>query len=127
MSLRSPLGRARGLGSAKTGVSHYIQQQLTAIALVPLSLWFVVSIISLIGADYAHFHAWLATPCNTALLLVLVFVVFHHSQLGLQVVIEDYVHDEGVKSFSLIAIKFASVLIGVFSAVAVFRVAFVGG
>ncbi len=127
MSLRSPLGRVRGLGSAKNGVSHYIQQNLTAIALVPLSLWFVVSIISLIGADYAHFHAWISTPCNTTLLLVLLFVMFHHAQLGVQMVIEDYVHDEGIKTFSIVAVKFASALVCVFSAVAVFRVAFVGG
>jgi succinate dehydrogenase / fumarate reductase membrane anchor subunit len=127
MSLRSPLGRVRGLGSAKEGVSHFWQQRLTAVALVPLALWFVVSVISLIHADYQHLHAWISAPGNTALMLLLVFAVFHHAQLGLQVVIEDYVHKECSKLFWIIAVKFLAFLFGVFSAVAVIRLAFVGG
>lgn len=127
MTLRSPLGRVRGLGSAKEGVHHFWAQRLTAIALVPLALWFVISVVSLVHSDYQHFHAWLATPGNTTLMLVLLFALFYHAQLGLQVVIEDYVTCECKKTFSLIAVKFAAVLLGVFSAVAVIRVAFVGG
>lgn len=127
MSLRSPLGRVRGLGSAKEGASHFTQQRLTAMALIPLLLWFVISVISLAGASYDHFHAWIANPCNTTLFALLLGVGLHHAQLGLQVVIEDYVHDEGIKFFSLVAVKFAAILIGVFSVVALFRVAFVGG
>ena len=127
MSMRTPLGRVRGLGSAKEGVSHFWQQRLTAVALVPLALWFVISVISLIHADYSHVHHWISAPGNTALMLLLIFAVFHHAQLGLQVVIEDYVHGECTKLFWIVAVKFLAFLFGVFSAVAVIRLAFVGG
>ena len=127
MSMRSPLGRARGLGSAKDGVSHFWWQRLTALALVPLTFWFVYSVVSLAGQDFAHFHAWLAHPGNLTLMIVLVFATFHHAQLGVQVVIEDYVHDEKLMFGSLIAVKFAAVLMAVFSVVAMLRIAFVGG
>lgn len=127
MSLRSPLGRARGLGSAREGVAHYWQQRLTAVALVPLVVWFVISLIGLAGADYAHFRAWIGRPGNTALLLVLVACAFHHAQLGVQVVIEDYVHRAGCKFASIIALKLFAALLAVFSVAAVFRAAFVGG
>ena len=126
MTLRSPLSRVRGLGSAKNGVQHYIAQRLTALALVPLTLWFVISVVSLIHADYQHFHAWIAQPGCTAMLLLLIFAVFYHAQLGLQVV-EDYVHSDCTRSWSLVAVKFASILLGVFAAVSVLRVALVGG
>jgi succinate dehydrogenase / fumarate reductase membrane anchor subunit len=127
MTLRSPLGRVRGLGSAKQGVAHFWWQRLTAIALVPISLWFVISVVSLAGADYAHFRAWLSWPGNTTLMLLLLFAVFRHAQAGLQVVVEDYVHDEGLKLIGVIAVKFAAVFFGVFAGVTVLRVVFVGG
>lgn len=127
MSLRSPFGRVRGLGSAKEGVSHFVHQRLTAIALIPLLLWFVISVISLVHGDYQQFRHWISVPGNTALFVVLVFAVFYHAALGLQVVIEDYVHCECVKIASLIAVKFGALLLGVFSALAIVRVAFVGG
>ena len=127
MSMRSPLGRARGLGSAKDGVSHFIWQRLTAIALVPLSFWFVYSVVSLAGQDYGHFRAWLGQPGNLTMMILVIFAVFHHGQLGMQVVIEDYVHDEKTMFTSLIAMKFAAVLMAVFSVVAVLRIALVGG
>jgi succinate dehydrogenase / fumarate reductase membrane anchor subunit len=127
MILRSPLGRVRGLGSAKQGVSHFWWQRLTAIALVPIAFWFAVSVISLAGADYAHFRAWLSWPGNTTLMILLLFAVFRHAQIGLQVVIEDYVHAEGAKLFALIAVKYAALFFGVFAVMAVFRVVFVGG
>ncbi|MBW7850120.1 MAG: succinate dehydrogenase, hydrophobic membrane anchor protein [Rhodospirillales bacterium] len=123
MRMESPLGRARGLGSAKEGVGHWWAQRLTAIALVPLSLWFVISVIALLGADHARFQAWLATPGNTAMMVLLIIATFHHAQLGVQVVIEDYVHDEAIKTASLIALKLAAVALGVFSVVAVLNVA----
>lgn len=127
MALRSPLGRVLGLGSAKEGVGHFWQQRLTALALVPLTIWFVASVIALAGSDYAHFHAWLAWPGNTTLMILLIYCVFHHAQLGLQVVIEDYVHGEAAKMASLVAMKFVMVLVGLFAAVAVLRTAFAGG
>ena len=127
MSLRSPLARARGLGSAKEGLSHWIQQRVTALALVPLSIWFIVSVISLAGSHYEQFQAWLAVPGNTALMLLLLFCTFHHAQLGCQAVIEDYIHGRGAKLAALILVKMTSALLGVFAAVAVLRAALVGG
>jgi len=127
MNLRSPLGRARGLGSAQQGVSHFWHQRLTALGLVPLTFWFVISVILLAGRDYTQFQAWLKNPFDATLLLLTIFAAVHHGQLGIQVVIEDYVHSRGIRTFSIVAVKFAALLIGVFSAVAVFRVAFVGG
>ena len=84
---RTPLGQVRGLGSAKEGSHHWWVQRLTAVALVPLSLWFVVSLISLSQADYPSVVAWLSSPLVTVLLLCLIWALFHHAQLGIQVVL----------------------------------------
>lgn len=92
MSLRTDLGRAKGLGSAKDGVSHWRLQRLTALALVPLSLWFVLSLLCVFDASHAEIVAWVSAPHVTVLLIALSIVLFWHLQLGLQVVIEDYVH-----------------------------------
>lgn len=127
MALRTPLGKVRGLGSAKEGVGHFWHQRLTALALIPLTVWFVISVISLAGADLAAYRAWIALPGNTTLMIVTIAMVFYHGALGLQVVIEDYVHGEGAKLASLLVMKFAALLLAVFSAVAVLRVAFAGG
>ena len=105
---RAPLGRVRGLGAAKEGVQHWWVQRLTAVALVPLSLWFVASIIALAGADHAAVTAWLAAPLPLGLMIVLIVATFWHAQLGVQVVVEDYVHAEGVKIVALVLVKFAS-------------------
>ena len=127
MALRSQLGRVRGLGSAKEGVTHFWHQRLTALALIPLTIWFVISVIVLAGADFAAYRAWIALPGNTTLMIILIAMVFYHGALGVQVVIEDYVHGEGAKLVWLVLMKFAMLLLGVFSAVAVLRVAFAGG
>ena len=95
--LRSPLGRARGLGSARAGSKHWWAQRLTAIALVPLTLWFIWSMLRLLGAGRGDVQDWLASPVRLALLLALIVATFHHLQLGLRVVIEDYVHQDGLK------------------------------
>ena len=126
MSLRSPLGRVRGLGSAKSGTEHFWVQRVTAVALIPLTLWFVYSVIALAGADFATATAWLQSPTTAVLLLLLIAATFHHMQLGLQVVIEDYVHGEGVKIASLVIMKGASLLLAVAAAFAVLKVAFGG-
>lgn len=126
MSLRTPLGRARGLGSAKEGAHHWWMQRVTAVALVPLTLWFVYSIVSIAGADSATAHAWLARPLNAVLMLLLIAATFHHLHLGLQVVLEDYLHDEGVKIASVMAVKLLSVALAVASAFSVLKVAFGG-
>src|SRR6266516_5939430 len=90
--MRSPLGRAIGLGSAKEGVEHWWAQRLTAIALVPLTLWFVIAIIGLVGADLETVQNWAGRPLPAILLVLLLIATFYHTSLGLQVVIEDYVH-----------------------------------
>ncbi len=104
--LRSSLGRARGLGSAKEGVGHWWAQRVTAIALVPLSIWFVVAMISLIGADLASFEEWIGMFGNALLMILTVLVLFYHAHLGMQVVIEDYVHGEAPRVATLLIVKF---------------------
>ena len=109
--LRSPLGRARGLGSARAGAAHWWAQRLTAIALVPLTLWFIFAVIGLRGAVQHAMVVWLASPVSLVLMLALILATFYHLQLGLQVVIEDYVHDHAMKLASVLAMKAACVLL----------------
>lgn len=126
MSLRSPLGRVRGLGTAKEGVSHWWAQRLTALALVPLTIWFVVSIAALAGADHAAVQEWVGSPLVASLLILLIVAVFYHSYLGLQVVMEDYVHNEGLKVGGLIVIQGLSILLAVIGIVSVLRLLLAG-
>lgn len=126
MNMRSTLGRVRGLGSAHEGVGHWWMQRLTAIALVPLALWLVISVIRLAGADYEHFRGWMALPGNTTLMILLIVVTFHHAQLGLQVVVEDYAHREWAKMAGIILVKFSAFLLGTFAIVSVLKTAFGG-
>ncbi|MGA3403245.1 MAG: succinate dehydrogenase, hydrophobic membrane anchor protein [Acetobacteraceae bacterium] len=109
--LRSPLGRARGLGSARSGSKHWWGQRLTSIALVPLTLWFIWSMLRLTGASQADVADWLSSPVRMALMLALIFATFHHLQLGLQVVIEDYVPQEGIKLAAVLAVKALCILL----------------
>ncbi len=124
MSLRSPLGRVLGLGSARGGSSHWYAQRVTAVALVLLTLWLVVSLASLADASYEQVTGWLRWPLNSALALLLVVVAAWHAVLGLQVVVEDYVADKGTRLLVLIAIKFAFVVAAVVGVLAVLRIAF---
>ncbi len=126
MTLRTPLGRARGLGAAKEGVGHHWGTVLTAIALIPLSLWFVVSVAGLAGADYATFQGWLARPFNASLFVLTVLMVVYHAQLGVQMVLEDYVHCECAKFGSLVATKLIAAFLAVFMTVSILKVAFGG-
>ncbi len=121
--LRSPLGRAIGLGSAKEGVEHWWQQRLTAVALVPLTLWFVVAVLGHIGSDHAQFVAWLHAPLPAILLILLIGATFYHAALGMQVVVEDYVHGEGVKLCTLILLRLACFALAVAGIFAVLRIA----
>ncbi len=124
MDMRTPMSRVRGLGAAGEGVGHWWAQRLTSIALVPLVLWFVYAAVGLVGADHAAFKAFLGEHGNALLMVLFVAVMFHHAQQGLQVVIEDYVHHEGAKVASLVAVKFLAVLCAASAILAVLRVAF---
>jgi len=120
-TMRSPLGQARGLGSARAGSGHWWAQNLTAIALVPLSLWFVCGMIRMIGASRQDVAHWLSGPVALMLMLVLIVATFHHLQLGVQVVIEDYIHQPALRLWSLLLMKGASVVLAVLCIVAVLR------
>lgn len=119
--MRTMLGRVRGLGSAKSGFAHWWAQRMTALALVPLVLWFVISIISLVGADHAAVSAWAGHPVSGALLIALVIAVFHHAQLGLSVVIEDYMHEEATKIVALVVVRGLAALFGLIGVVSVLK------
>lgn len=122
MSIRTPLAGARGLGSAKSGVEHWWMQRVTAIALVPLTLWFVASLVNQVGADYASVIAWLTSPVPAVLMIVYVSALYYHSQLGLQVVVEDYVHNQWVKMATIIALQFANILMAGFAIVSIIMI-----
>lgn len=124
MTRRTPLGRVRGLGSAKEGTEHFWAQRVTAIALVPLALWFVASLAAYTGADHATAKAWLSEPFTAVVMVLLVVTGFHHAQLGLQVVIEDYVSSKWVKLFSIILIKLGALALGIAAIFSVFKIAF---
>jgi succinate dehydrogenase / fumarate reductase, membrane anchor subunit len=124
--LVGPLGRARGLGSAKHGVHHWWAQRVSSVALVPLTLWFVVSAIHFHGADQAQVHDWLRRPASAIMMSLLIVATFYHLALGVQVVIEDYVHREGVKLTSLLLVKGLIVLLAAAALFTVLRIA-VGG
>jgi len=124
--LRSPLNRARGLGSAKSGVHHFWMQRLTAVALIPLVIWFAVSLVMLSGADYGMARSWLSSPFVMVLLILTICIGLYHGQLGMQVVIEDYVHNDGVKLAMLVAVKFIAVFFGLAAIIASMRIGFGG-
>ena len=120
-SLRSDLARVRGLGSAKSGVGHWWAQRVTALALVPLTVWFVAQIVHLAGAPHAAVVDWVASPVPAILLILQGVAAFHHAQLGLQVVIEDYIQGDGAKLFWLLLVKAAAIVLGLAVVYAVFR------
>jgi len=122
--LRSPLGRALGLGSAKEGVAHWWAQRLTAVALVPLTIWYVIALIALTGAEHGRVVAWLHQPFPAIVTLLLLMATFYHMALGVQVVIEDYVHTEAVKIAALVLNKFVAFVLAIAGIFAVLRIAF---
>lgn len=124
MSIRTPLGRVLGAGSAKEGVHHWWVQRVTSVALIPLTLWFIVSMAALPLADHAAVTAWLSQGWTAVLLILFVGVSTWHSKLGLQVVIEDYVHGHGAKALALILSSFAHVVVATASIFAILKVAF---
>ena len=122
-TLRSPLGQAIGLGSAKRGVRHWLAQRVTAVALIPLTLWFVASIIAYAGSDYTVLITWLRTPIAAGGMILLLIALFHHAALGLQVVIEDYVHS-GARHAAVIAVQLCCYGLAVAGIIATLRIAF---
>lgn len=123
MSMRSPLARVRGLGTAKEGVAHWWSQRLTAIALVPLTLWFIASLASLAGADHEAIKLWAGGPVVASMLLLLIIATFYHAYLGLQVVIEDYVHGEAAKLALLLLVKGSALLLAAIAIMSVLTLA----
>jgi len=123
VALRNPLKRARGLGTAKDGTHHFMLQRITAIALVPLSAYVVWLAISLIGHDYASAHAIIGRPWNASLLVAFLIASFWHAKLGMQVVIEDYVHTPLSAGVLHLANMFFNALAAIASVLAVIRIA----
>jgi succinate dehydrogenase / fumarate reductase membrane anchor subunit len=123
--MRTPLARAIGLGSAKEGVGPWWAERVSAIALVPLTLWLVASIIAQTSSDYATFIVWVRTPLTGILLILLLIALFCHTALGLQVVIEDYVHS-GTKFAAVIAMRLGCCALATAGIVATLRIAFSG-
>lgn len=126
MDMRAPLGHVRGYGSTNDGVKHWWMQRLTGIALIPLTLWFLYSAVQLSGATHAEFIAWVGAYGNPVLLSALIVCMFHHGQLGLHVIIEDYITSEGIKMTLLIAIKFAAILFGASAIFSILRLTIKG-
>ena len=120
----NPLSRVRGLGSAKEGTEQWWLQRLTAIALVPLVIWYVISLVTLIGADREAVVAWLQSPFAAIASVLLIVATFHHGQLGIQVVIEDYVHTPWLKTTLLLLNKFGAIVLGATAIFAVLKIAF---
>jgi len=125
MSLRSPLGKVLGAGSAKEGVHHWWLQRLTSIALVPLTIWFVVSLLSLPSFEHVTLVTWIAQSWTALLLILFILVATWHSQLGVRVVVEDYVHG-GTKTLTLVVITFIHAVVAAAGIFAVLKVAFGG-
>jgi len=125
-TLRSPLATALGRGSAKEGVHHWWVQRLTSVALVPLSVWFVVSVLSLPSLDHATVTAWLGQLWTAVFLILLVLTAVWHSQLGVRVVVEDYVHGPGAKALTLALVTFFHVVVAAAGVLAILKVALGG-
>ncbi len=125
-TMRSTLSRARGLGAANTGVQEWWMQRLTSLALIPLTLWFVFSLVQLTGAPYAVVHAWAGTPIHATLLLALIAITFQHMRMGVQTIAEDYIHGTTVRLTLTLAVKAASLLLALAATIAVLKLAIAG-
>ena len=124
MSLKSDLAHVRGLGSAKDGTHHFWRQRVTAVALIPLSLWFVTSLLCIVDAPHAEVVEWIKAPHVTALMVALVVALFYHLKLGLQDVFEDYIHAEWLKITARISLNLGAALFGLVSILAILKISF---
>ncbi|HUZ64792.1 MAG TPA: succinate dehydrogenase, hydrophobic membrane anchor protein [Acetobacteraceae bacterium] len=122
--MQTPLARARGAGAARSGVGHWRAQRFTAIALVPLALWFVFSVLALEHGSRADVAHWMSHPVNTVLLITLMVALFHHMQLGLQVVIEDYVHADGARLIAMLLMKGITILLALAAVISILKLGF---
>jgi len=123
---RTPLGRARGLGSAKHGAGHWISERLSAIALIPLVLWAVFGVIRLAGGDYDAAVAWVGQPLNAVLIVLLIAIAFWHMHSGMRVIVEDYIHKMPTKVGLLVANLFVCALVGALAIFSILKVALGG-
>jgi succinate dehydrogenase / fumarate reductase membrane anchor subunit len=121
--LKHPLARARGLGSAHEGLHHWISQRVTAVLLLPLTVWLCWSMVGIAHMDHATFVAWLSQPWNTILMVLTVGTMFYHAVLGNQVVIEDYIHTEGLMIAKMLAMRFVYLIAGIACIYAILKVA----
>lgn len=124
MKLQSPLSRVLGLGSARSGTHHWLHQRLTAIALLPLGLWFVTALLTHMHDDVVDLTNWIRSPFVTVLLVSLIAAMFYHAKLGLQVVIEDYFHSDMAKLVLLIAMKLGCAFGALLGIVSVLKISF---
>jgi succinate dehydrogenase / fumarate reductase membrane anchor subunit len=125
MNYQSPLARARGLGAAGEGSHEWWRQRVTAIALIPLTFWFAASVARLPGMPYGEVLNWIKAPWNSILLLSFIIIVAYHTMLGLQVIIEDYVHIDWLKILSLLGMKLVFSFLGLAALYATLRILFV--
>ena len=123
MSLKSPLGRVLGLGSAGTGTEHWLGQRLSAVAMVPLTVWFALSLLGLPALDFYAVTAWVAAPLHAVLLVLLVMALVYHSSLGTQVVVEDYIRSSGPRAVVLALLRLVHIALAVAGILAVFLIA----
>ncbi len=123
--MRSFLSRARGVGAAGSGTHHWWVERVTAIALVPLTVWFVYAVLHLLGAPQHNVHRFVANPVNTVLLLALVAMTFHHMQLGLQVIMEDYIDSQKWQAIAILLNKALALILGLLCTVSILRMAFI--
>ncbi|MGE0665938.1 MAG: succinate dehydrogenase, hydrophobic membrane anchor protein [Sphingomonadales bacterium] len=126
MSLRSPIGKVRGLGSAKEGTHHFWVQRVSAVALIPLTIWLVASLVCLTGAGRDEVLDWLSRPFPAIMMILLAIAGFYHLKLGIQVILEDYVHGEGAKLATSLLNTFVCFAGGAVSVFAVLKIAFGG-
>jgi succinate dehydrogenase / fumarate reductase membrane anchor subunit len=121
---QTPLARARGLGSARQGPHHWWRQRVTSVALLPLTPWLAYSMAQMSHAEYAQVVAWIAAPWNTVLLLSFLFLAVYHGMLGVQVVLEDYVHSDWQKILAILIVKLSLAFLGLSAAFAILRIVF---
>lgn len=122
-TLRTPLARVKGLGSAKDGTEHFWHTRVTAIILAPLCLWFCFSLASLPSMDYVSFTTWLSSPFRAVLMILVIMVAFYHAAMGLRMVIEDYVGHKGWRTGGIIAVKILCLLFAVTGVFSVLKIA----